>query len=130
MKTTIYILIFLLFAACSTTRVASDTNREAVRVEYRDRLRVDSVHIWLRDSIMVRERGDTVFVEKFKTQIAYRDKLRVDTFRMSDTVWVAQIETLTEEVNRLTGWQYFQVWLGRIVAALIVIYLIFKRFLK
>jgi hypothetical protein len=119
-----------MFAACNTTKIASNTDREATRVEYRDRLQTDSVFIMLRDSIIIQKRSDTVFVEKFKTQIAYRDRLRVDTFRVSDTVRVTQLETVTEEVNRLNGWQYFQVWTGRILAGLIIIFLLFKKFFK
>jgi hypothetical protein len=130
MKTAIYITILLLFAACTSTKIASDTSREATRVEYRDRLRTDSVFVWLRDSVHIRERSDTVFVEKFKTQIAYRDRLRVDTVSVTDTVKITRLETVTEEVNRLTGWQWFQLWFGRIAAALTLVYILIKRHLK
>jgi hypothetical protein len=130
MKKAAIIISILLFAACNTTKIASNTDREAVRVEYRDRLRTDSVFVWLRDSVHIRERSDTVFVEKFKTQIAYRDRLRVDTVSVTDTVKITRLETITEEVNRLTGWQWFQLWFGRIAAGLIIIFLLFKRYLK
>jgi hypothetical protein len=84
----------------------------------------------LRDSVYIRERGDTVFVEKFKTRIAYRDRLRTDTVSITDTLRITLTETRTEEINRLTGWQWFQIWAGRIALMLILAYLAFKRFLK
>lgn len=130
----ISILICIVFGSCRTTHTSTitDTNREASRIEYRDRLRIDSVFLSLRDSIYIRERGDTVFIEKFHTQIAWRDRLRVDTLSITDTVRLTRTETHIEieEVNRLTGWQWFQVWLGRIAAGLILLYFAFKRFLK
>ena len=120
----------LTFVACGTTRIASEANRETVRTEYRDRLRTDSVFVMLKDSVHVRERADTVFVEKFKTRIAYRDRLRVDTVSVADTVRIANYETVAETTNEPTGWQYFQIWLGRIAAGLIGVYFLIKKYLK
>lgn len=122
--------LLLAAASCAPARTASDASREAARTEYRDRLRIDSIRIHTRDSIHIRERADTVFVEKFRTQILYRERLRIDTANLTDTLRVTLRETVTEEVNRLTGWQHFQIWLGRIAAALIAAYVAFKRLFK
>ena len=128
----IWISVALLptMVGCSPTKLATDANREATRTEYRERLQTDSVHVYLRDSIHVRERGDTVFVNVYKTHVAYRERLRIDTISLTDTVTTTLRETIVEETNRLTGWQYFQIWTGRIAAALIVVYMALKRFLK
>jgi hypothetical protein len=52
------ILIMVLMCSRKTTYVPV----ESVHTEYRDRLLHDSIHV--RDSIYIRERGDTVFMDK------------------------------------------------------------------
>jgi hypothetical protein len=93
----------------------------------------DSVMVYLRDSVFVRERADTVFVDRTHTKTVYRERVRVDTLRVRDTVNVVRTETLTVttevEVNRLTGWQQVQLWFGRVLMwglVLIGVYLAFK----
>jgi hypothetical protein len=98
-------------------------------------MKVDSVLVYLRDSVYVRERSDTVFVDRFHTRISYRDRLRIDTTRVVDTVRMVDVvrESETVEVNRLTGWQWRQVYMGRvfmIILILIGIYLVVKWKLK
>lgn len=40
-------------------------------------VRVDSVRYWQRDSVFIREKGDTVF--KYVERICYRDRFHMDT---------------------------------------------------
>lgn len=45
----------------------------------------------------------------------------------------SEVKTIVKEVNILTGWQWFQIWLGRILGILflfILIYMGFKLYLK
>ena len=79
-----------------------EVEREVVKTEYKTKLERDSVY--LRDSVYVIQRGDTVWVNKYK--YLYKDKLRVDTLTCTDTV--RQERTKIVEVNRLTKSQEFR----------------------
>ena len=59
--------------ACGTTKYIPI---ETTRTEYRDNYLRDS--IYLHDSIFVKEKGDTLIVEKFS--YLYRDKIVRDSF--------------------------------------------------
>jgi hypothetical protein len=93
---------------------------------------IDSVLVYQRDSIYIRERSDTVFIEKWHTKISYRDRVRSDTVRLSDTIRVLETvkETVEVEVNRVTGWQWFQIYAGRILAGLLLLFVGFKLIKK
>ena len=75
---------------------------EHTRVEWRDRLRLDSVY--LHDSIYITERmaGDTVY--KVKEVYRYRDHLRIDTVNTGriDSVRVTEV---VEVPAKITAWQ-------------------------
>ena len=75
---------------------------EHTRVEWRDRLRLDSVY--LHDSIYITEKqaGDTVY--KVKEVYRYRDRWRVDTVNIGriDSVRVTEV---VEVPAKLTAWQ-------------------------
>lgn len=79
MKKFIIIVAALLVAGCARTVYVP---REVVKVEYRDRVEYDSVYV--RDSILVRERGDTVYVYVDR----WRDRFHTlrDTLRLVDSV--------------------------------------------
>ena len=55
---------------------------EKVKTEYRDVMRMDSVYI--RDSVTVTAKGDTVIRDRWRTE--YRDRWRRDTITRTDTV--------------------------------------------
>lgn len=57
---------------------------ESVRTEYRDKVQRDSIYVL--DSIYMREKGDTVFVDRWR--YAYKDRLLTDTLILNDTVRV------------------------------------------
>ena len=42
-------------------------------------VRIDSVRYWQKDSVFIREKGDTVF--QYVEKIRYRDRFRIDTLR-------------------------------------------------
>lgn len=131
------ILVLVLVCAGCGRQLTSATNSEQLQLRdhFREVTKMDSVLVVQRDSVYIRERADTVFVERWHTLISYRDRLRVDTMRVSDTVRIIETvsETATVEVNRLTGWQWFQLWCGRILILagfLTAVYLAFKWKLK
>lgn len=83
----------------------------------------DSVTFYDRDSIYIREKGDTVYkyVEKWR----WRDRVRVDTFYRTRVDSVAVEHTKTVEVEKpLSGWRKWQIgafwWLCGAVALLLL----------
>ena len=100
MKTIIYCVILLTLAICSSCRSVKYVPVETVRVDslYLTIHERDSIHI--KDSIYIREKGDTVFVERWRTQ--YRDRGRTDTLYV-DRVREVQVPYPVEK--ELTWWQ-------------------------
>lgn len=100
-------LAILLVTACSPRIV------EHVRVQrdttYIERLQVDSLYI--RDSVFIREKGDTVY--------QYRERIR-DRYRfIHDTTFIHRTDTVKVENERivekqLSRWQSFSITFGRI----------------
>ena len=76
---------------------------ESVKTEYRDRLLRDSIYVL--DSIMVKEDGDTVWLERWRT--VYRDRLLRDTVLKTDT-----IPTPYPVEKSLTWWEQAKVDYG------------------
>ena len=102
--------------ACRPTRYVPVT-------EYRDSVvvlsRTDSVRVVELDSIYIREGGDTVFVERWKTQIRERFRERVDTVLLT-SVKEVPFEVIKEVPAELTGFQRFCVlWFWIIVVGLL-----------
>lgn len=118
----IILLIVLTFNACKTRTVYIPL--ENVKTEYRDHYLRDSVHVY--DSVFVKQMSDTVFFEKYR--YLYRDKIITDTIIKSDSIQVPYSLVETKEVNRLTSFQSFQIWCGRILLVLILCYLGIRYF--
>jgi hypothetical protein len=129
MKRLIGIQLFLLFVAlsftgCKTRNVYVPV--ETVRVEYRDMFMRDSVRLY--DSVFVKMKGDTVWLEKYR--YLYRDRLVRDSIFRTDSIAVPYPVVEMQEVNRLTSFQSFQIWCGRILILLLVGYLGVRKFRK
>lgn len=103
---------------------------ESVKTKYRDRLERDSIYLY--DSVFVErwKNNDTVFLTKEKYKYLYRDKLVRDTICKTDSIAVPYPVIETKEVNRLTSFQSFQLWCGRIILILIFSYFVFKYIKK
>ncbi len=126
-KNITYILLILLvllgLSSCKTGTMYFPA--ESVRTEYKDRLILDSVY--LKDSVLIRQKGDTVFLEKYK--YFYRDKLLRDSIFLTDSIQVPYPVEVEKEVNRLSSFQSFEIWCGRILL-LVLLSWIGIRFLK
>lgn len=59
---------------------------ETVKYEYitRDSIRMDSIHV--RDSVYIREKGDTVFKDKFRDIYHYKYITKTDTVIRTDSI--------------------------------------------
>lgn len=104
------------------------TNTET-RIEYRDRVKVDSVIV--RDSIYIRERGDTIFYERWHvSRETLHDTIRVN---ITDTIRVPVFVDREVEVEReLTWFENVKMkvggWALLFVIALIIFYFVKKYF--
>lgn len=106
------LLLIFSFSSCTKTIYIPV---ESVRTEYKDRMLRDSIYRY--DSVFVKLKGDTVFFEKYK--YLYRDKLVRDSIFKTDSIQVPYPVAIEKEVNRLSSFQSFQVWCGRILLLLI-----------
>lgn len=104
-----------LFTSCTTTRTVTveRVRTDTVRIT---QLQRDS--IFRHDSIYVRERtqGDTVIMEVDRWHTQYRDRLLIDTCYISRRDSVPVPYPVEKRVPaQLSGWQNFQLWLGRLL---------------
>ena len=63
--------------------------------------------IYVLDSVFVREKADTIYITKLRTE--YKEALRVDTFNV---VHVDSINTIVEVEKKLTKWQQTKMDVG------------------
>ena len=109
----IVISIALLLTGCTSTRYV-EVPVDRVKIEYRDRTLIDS--LIKKDSVIIRERGDTVFLEKYK-YLYKTNKIR-DTISIKDTITVVNTVEVTKEVNKVYNWQVILMILGGVAIAL------------
>lgn len=112
-KLLLAILLGILLSGCATTKYV-EVPVDRVKIEYRDRVSVDT--LYRSDSTIIRERGDTVFLEKYK--YIYRVKELRDTVNVTDTITVVKPVEVTKEVNKLHNWQVGLMVLGGAAIAL------------
>lgn len=105
----------LLFVICSC-RTVKYVPVETVKVDttYINKLQRDS--IYMLDSVYVKEKGDTVLIEKYK--YLYRDKLVRDTLYMVKT---DSIQVPYPVEKELTKWQQFRMNFGGWIIMIMVI---------
>lgn len=126
MKTKLFIFLFIISACFGCKTQIKYIPVETEHVEYRDNYLRDSIFTY--DSVFVKEKGDTIFLEKYK--YLYRDKLIRDSIFIYDSIPVPyEVSVPGPQVNYVTGFQSFQIWSGRILLFLVLCYFGF-RFLK
>ena len=107
MRSLIYILTILLMSAICSCRSIQYVPVESVKYDsvYLDKLVRDS--IYERDSIYIRESGDTVY--KYRDRYIYRNKLVRDTMYISSTDSTPVPYPVEKQ---LTRWQSFKMSVG------------------
>lgn len=93
---------------------------ERIKIEYRDRLRVDS--IYNRDTVQIYGRNDTIF----KDVIRWRERFRVDTVSVVKIDSIPYPVEVIQEVNRLTKWQRWRLTILNIIGGLVIVYIAFR----
>ena len=112
------LVILSVFAGCKTKTVLVPVTE--TKIEYRDRLRVDS--IYNRDTVNVYERGDTVFLQTIK----WRERFKIDTVSVVRVDSIPYPVEVVKEVNVLTKWQKIRLRLLNIIVIAIIIYVIIR----
>ena len=96
-------LLFVIYSCRTVKYVPVETIK--VDTTYINKLQRDS--IYMLDSVYVKEKGDTFFIEKYK--YIYRDKLVRDTLYMAKT---DSIQVPYPVEKELTRWQQFRLDVG------------------
>lgn len=110
--------ILSVFTGCKTKTVLVPV--EKVKIEYRDRLRIDSVYN--RDTVNIYERGDTVYLQTIK----WRERFRLDTVSVLKIDSIPYPVEVIREVNKLTKWQRWRLNALNIIALVVVAYVVIK----
>ena len=111
----IWLAVLMLLAwltSCTTTKYV-EVEKVRIDTTYITKWQKDSV--WLHDSIHIKERGDTVMIERWHTQ--WRDRLRVDTIYQATHDTIPQpypIETIKMVEKELSWWQKLRLWIGNV----------------
>lgn len=121
----ILLLIMYFFCECRTEYIPIESVRyDSLMIE---KLMRDSVFV--RDSIYMKEKGDTIY--KYKDKFVYVYKNRVDTFYAER---VREIEIPVPVERKLTWWGSVKLkyaeWMIGVVFVLVIIYAVRKWVLK
>lgn len=114
----LFSVMLLLLTGCSVPKESVIGNSiSASRVES---MRVDSVFI--RDSIFIKEKSDTVFYTKYRT--VYKEMFLRDTVAVCDTIYSEKVVTLQGDDDSVFQWWVLLLalflfwksdWIGRII---------------
>ena len=135
MKQSIILILVLIFlSSCKTIEVIKDktvidstknTSKEIITKH-------DSIYIYHRDSIFIKQKNDTVFIEKWNTKIERLIKrdtvIKIDTIYQDKKLITTeyQVETKTETIY--VKWLF---WLGlAIPVVLYIAYRLLRSYLK
>lgn len=112
-----------LLASCKTHERIVTIETVRTDTTYITRHERDSIHV--HDSIHVRERGDTVLIDRWHTQ--WRDRWRYDTIYISKTDSVPRPYPVEVEVPApLTWWQQARLHLANIVLLVLGLWAVVK----
>lgn len=119
----IFLLILLLailsvFTGCKTKTVLVPVDR--IKIEYRDRLRIDSVYN--RDTVNIYKKNDTIYLQTIK----WRERFRLDTVSVVRIDSIPYPVEVVKEVNKLTKWQRWRLTILNIIGGLIAAYIAFR----
>lgn len=96
-------LLLAMMCSCRTQYVPVET----VRIEEREKLKIERDSIHVHDSIYIYLQGDTVYEERWKT--IYKEVFRTDTFFITKT---DSINHIVEVEKPLTKWQQTKMDVG------------------
>lgn len=100
-------------------------------IEQKDTVYINKVErdsIYLKDSVFVKEKGDTIFYDRWHTEYVYKTKC--DTVvRIVDNVVKEQVEV--EKVVNKTPWYCgVLIWILLIISVLLAFYIIYLKIFR
>lgn len=119
----IYLLLSL-FALLGCSPRVQVVERERIKTEYKDRLRLLRDSLYLHDSIYVERKGDTVYQDRWHTR--YTERLVLDTayIELRDSIRVPVVV----EVPKPTSWLHrLELNAYRLVLLLVLIFIGWKN---
>lgn len=111
-------LILFFATGCKTKTVLVPVKE--TKIEYRDRLKVDS--IYNRDTVQIYGSNDTIF----KDVIKWRERFKFDTVSVVRVDSIPYPVEVMTEVNKLTKWQRWRLNALNIIVLVIVAYVVIK----
>lgn len=108
---------------CSCARVQY-VPMESVKTDSVRVVDVQRDSIYVQDSVIVREKADTIFVTRWCTE--YREALRVDTVQIVRT---DSIQNVVEVERDFTPWESICLSLGRVMLTIGAFILIYKLYI-
>ena len=124
MKALLFLMIAMLLVSCGTSSktIKQKESRDSASVRTEFVWLTKKVHdsIYLRDSVFVERKGDTIYQNKWRTQ--YRERLVHDTIivEMTDTLRIK--ERQVKEV--LKSPSFFQMWRAYIIGAMAILFIL------
>ena len=118
------LLVFIIILSGCTKQVYIPV--ESVRTEYRDLHTRDS--IYLRDSVFMLQKGDTVLIEKYR--YLYKDKLIRDSVYINDTICIPYPVEKIVSVNKQKWYQETLMYIGLVTLLALIGYLGFNKIRK
>ena len=124
MKTKILLIVFIIMvvSSCKTRTIIQEV--EKVKIEYRDRVKVDS--IYNSDTTLIFTKGDTIHFETIKWRNKYQ-------FIRDSVVLIDSIPypvEVVEYVNKLTKWQKWRLQALNILGGIVAAFIAFKLFIR
>ena len=114
------IAVAALLCSCKTQYVPVETVR--METQYIDRLQRDS--IFVKDSVFLKEKNDTVYLTKWRVE--YREALRVDTVQIVRT---DSIQNIVEVERNFTPWESICFSIGRVMLTISAFVLVYKLYI-
>ena len=111
----------LVMASCSLGRktIKQEERRDSASVRTEFVWQVKQIHdsIYLRDSVFVEHKGDTIYLNKWRTQ--YRERLIHDTLIVTKADTLRIKEVANKEVVKSPS--FFQMWKAYIIGAVVML---------
>ena len=109
--------ILLFFVGCKTIDCIPETIvKDSIRTEYK----LDSIYLYEKDSVFIKEKADTVFVEKYITR--YKDVMKIerDTIYQENKVVEVKVEKYIPTFVKVMA------WIGGALSLLLLIWVVLK----
>ena len=105
---------------CKTTRKIIEKNSSDTIKNVSEKIitKYDSIYIYNYDSVFLKEKNDTVFLEKYIFKTKYQ--IKIDTIKVTDTILRKTIKTVTNtEIQEKKVYVKWLFWLGLAIPILL-----------